>query len=330
MSPSAPPALSMPDTGQGSVCTSSQSQPLDRTSSTHSPLDLHHTSLPQESHTNDIMPSTETTKSTQTGFPFLSLPPEIRNMIYHYIFTPVRDGTCLAVCADWGVTRLQAIRHDCSLCRSTLEHTTCQSKQVLTKDTYFAFDLSSNYTRSGILQTCSTVLKEASTISLACMHIRFDYSCRPDRRLSKALQLLLAYMHQPKGAYLSVLTCTYYTTHSEYGHGMSELSQLVNGPGIRIGHLILCEPRSSVVPGTSQNFVLALDSLHHKPTKVEWTIFCGTGASSEEGYESQRIEFNEAAEEWLAKLAGIEASDPTARLPLLRDSLPQFFEESAG
>ncbi|THV93854.1 hypothetical protein D6D25_09377, partial [Aureobasidium pullulans] len=39
----------------------------------------------------------ETTKAPQSRLGFLSLPPEIRNMIYSFLFTPVQDGTC------WGV-----------------------------------------------------------------------------------------------------------------------------------------------------------------------------------------------------------------------------------
>jgi hypothetical protein len=327
MSPSAPPALSMLDTGQGSDCTSSQSQPLDRTSSAQSPLNLHHTSLPQESHTNNITPSMETTKSTQVGF--LSLPPEIRNMIYHYIFAPVRDGTCCVVYADWGITRLQGFRRNCSLCRSAMIHRICRPEYASVTHMIQAFEFSGNSVLSGILQTCSTVLIEALPISLSCMQLSITYSADSIERLTSALQLLLAYIRQPKGAYLSVFRCTYYQPRSDIGDDIRHLSQLINGLSIRFDHLILCELASTGQPDIGKHFVLTVDSLHHKPAKVEWVPFIGTGTPSDRHY-SQRMEFNEAAGKWLAKLAKVKASDPAARLPLLRDSLPHFFEESAG
>jgi hypothetical protein len=329
MPPSALPALSMPATCQVSDCTSSQSQPLDCTPSPHSSLDPDCTSLPQESDTNEITPSMEITKFTQAGFPFLSLRPEIRNMIYHYIFTPVRDGTCLAVYADRDVTRLRGFRRNCCLCRrSTLTHMTCQSEHVAVEDMFFAFDLSGNYTHSGILQTCSTTLKEAASVSIACMHISIDYSSASVERLSRALQVLLVYMRQPKEAYLSVFTCTYHDDPGD-GDGMKQFSQMVNGLGIRIGHLVLCAVTSSLYPEIGQYFVSTLDRLIHKPAKVERAPLCGTSTTLYR-FNSQRIEFNEAARKWLENLAKVKTSDPTARLPLLRDSLPHFFEESAS
>jgi hypothetical protein len=258
----------------------------------------------------------------------LSLPPEIRNMIYHYIFTPVRDGTCLVVYTDWDMICLQGIRRKCFLCKSAQVHTTCRPEYAHTEDIFHAFELSGNSARSSILRTCNAVLKEASPISLACMHISISYTSRSIKRRSRALQVLLAYMHQPKGAYSSAFTCTYHDSPGG-GDDMKRFSQMVNGLGIRLGHLVLCAVTSSHCPGIGQYFVSTLDSLIHKPAKVEWALLSGTGTTSYR-FNSQRTEFNEAAEKWLAKLPKVKAFDSTAHLPLLRDPLPHFFEESAG
>jgi hypothetical protein len=136
-------------------------------------------------------------------------------------------------------------------------------------------------------------------------------------------------MRQTKGAYLSVFTCKCREPPLGSGDDMRRFSQLVNGLGITIGHLILCELTSRVHHNIGQYFVSTLDGLHDKPAKIEWAPFSGTGTLSYR-YERQRTEFNEAAGRWLTKLAKIKASDPTARLPLLRVSLPHFFEEHAG
>jgi hypothetical protein len=240
----------------------------------------------------------------------------------------VRDGTCLVVYTDWDMICLQGIRRKCFLCKSAQIHTTCRPEYAHTEDIFHAFELSGNSARSGILQTCNAVLKEASSISLACMHISISYTSRSIKRRSRALQVLLAYMHQPKGAYSSAFTCTYHDSPGG-GDDMKRFSQMVNGLGIRLGHLVLCAVTSSHCPGIGQYFVSTLDSLIHKPARVEWALLSGTGTTSYR-FNSQRTEFNEAAEKWLAKLPKVKASDFTAHLPLLRDSLPHFFEESAG
>jgi hypothetical protein len=186
-----------------------------------------------------------------------------------------------------------------------------------------AFGLSDNYTHSGILQTCNTIFKETMPVALACMHISITYYISDHERLSRTLKVLLASMRQPQGAYLSVLTCMIYLSQS---NDTDDIGRLINRTGIRIGCLVLCTVTKSAYLGLGKYFVTALDRLDHKPAKVEWTHL---HASRSDHYEIQRREFNKAAEIWHAKLAKVKAADLNARLPLLRDFLPQYFEESA-
>lgn len=264
----------------------------------------------------------ESTKSTQAGFPFLSLPPEIRNMIYHHVFTPVKDGTCWRIHAPLSGNRLKGVQSTCVFCCANLTHTTCHAEHVPVKDMCVAFDFSGSYWHCAIMQTCNAILKETLPISLASMHISIVYCDIHLAYFSQCLKLLLANMRQPKGAYLAAFTCTYYEGLLRDGDGMGNFSQLINGAGIRIGYLVLCELMYSPNPKTAKCFVTNLDRLENKPAKVEWTQSCGRNSPQ---YETERRDFNEAAKKWLAQLAKVKA-DPNARMPLLRDFLPQFFE----
>jgi hypothetical protein len=312
--------------------TASPSAPLDHTQSLASPLDIQQASLPK-SHTskvslpkelNDVATaSMRPTDSTRAGLSFLSLPPEIRNMIYHYILTPVKDGTCQQINIHWHEARLKGVRSSCFVCPTNLPHATCHSGSASVRGMYLAFDIIDRPRHSGIMQTCKTTLKEALPISLACLHI--SLFC-PHDYVERALVSLLANMRQPRGAFLSTFTCRYYETSTDDG-GERCFSQLINGTGIRIGRLILCEITESAYLDIGKLFIATLDRLDHKPASVEWTPLSDTAPTSYQ-YESQRCEFNEATGRWLANLATVKAAGPTARLPLLRDFLPQYLEES--
>jgi hypothetical protein len=247
-------------------------------------------------------------------------------MIYHYIFTPpVRDGTCWSVYVDQDA-RLEGLRRNCFNCRLALTHTTCAGRYESVEGLSMVFGISGNYTHSGILQTCNTVLSEALPISLASMHISlfspYDY-------VQRALKVFLANMHQRKGAYLSNFTCKYYKTSSDDERHLGRFSELINRTGIKIGHLVLCDITNSAYFDIGKRFIATLDRLEHKPASVVWTPRSSAVPTSSQ-YERQRCEFNKAAGIWLAELAKVKAAGRDARLPLLRDFLPQYFEESSS
>lgn len=259
----------------------------------------------------------DTTVSTQRGFPFLSLPPEIRNMIYHYLFAPVRDGSCWRIYADRSGTRLKGLRSTCRLCRSGLTHTTCYAEYEAVKDMHSAFQLPGYFACPGILQTCSTILNEALPVSLASMHISITCRYMAVGRRSRELKLLLTSIRHPTGACLSVFTYTYCGPSNGGRADMRNFSQLINRAGIRIGHLILCVVPPGVYSDVARQLIAILDDLDHKPAKVEWL----TDSSR---HENRRVEFNEAAARWLAKLHEAKATNTNARMPLLRDSFPRL------
>lgn len=192
------------------------------------------------------------------------------------------------------------------------------------KDMFSSFEISGYFARPGILQTCNTVLNEALPVLLASMHINMTcYYMDMERRLG-GLKLLLTYMRQPTGAYLSVFTGTYHDKPYDGGHGIRDFGQLMNRANIRVGHLILCVDPDGAYRHFVRRLIATLEHLDHKPMKLEWT--CLSRRTSHK-YANQRAEFNAAAGGWLAELAKVKA--PNARLPLLRDFLPQFFKNTS-
>ncbi|KAH0026815.1 hypothetical protein KCU78_g4224, partial [Aureobasidium melanogenum] len=262
----------------------------------------------------------EITKPTQAGFTFLSLPPEIRNMIYHYIFTSVRDGNCWAVYTTWDDDRLQFFRRKCTLCLPNADHATCLATYIREVDLFYAFDIPHNSMQPSILRTCSTILKEASPVAMAHLHVSISSSFS----FSTYLEQLLACMRQPEDSYLSKLTYRCYVT-SAYENDL----MIRNFKQIRfsIGHLVLYDFASSTAPYNIEHFVTILDSLKHKPARVEWL---GASARVQYRHEIRRVEFNEAARKWLVQLAMIKTADCNARLPRLREFLPQYFDKSSN
>jgi hypothetical protein len=189
---------------------------------------------------------------------------------------------------------------------------------------YFSFELSGNFMHVGILQTCNTVLNEALPISLAGIHINivcYEYSTAS---LSRSLKVFLTYMRQPKGAYFSVFTFTHGRAHAGNGTNVAPFSQVLNGLGIRIGRLILRDITSMTNDNIGKYFATNLDRLENKPAKVEWKQ---SSYRTSPQYEDERYNFNEAANNWLAQLAKVKAADPDVPMPLLRDFLPQVFED---
>ncbi|KEQ69612.1 hypothetical protein M436DRAFT_56018 [Aureobasidium namibiae CBS 147.97] len=303
------------------------SQDFDHTSSSplSSPLSLDRSTLPSESHTSNMATSArdasalDTTKSSQRGFPFLSLPPEIRNMIYHYLFAAVRDGTCWRIYADRYGTRLKGLRRTCRLCRSGQTHTTCYAEYEAVKDMFSAFHISGYPTRPALLQTCSTILNEALHPSLASMHISITcYHMAVERRF-RELKLLLTSIRYPTEACLSVFTYNYCGDIYGSDDDIRDFSQLINRAGLRVGHLILCVVPHRGYQNLARQLIAILDDLDHKPAKVEWVT------DSSPQYENHRVEFNGAAARWLVKLHEAKATSTNARLPLLRDSFPRLF-----
>ncbi|THY49246.1 hypothetical protein D6C99_05197 [Aureobasidium pullulans] len=93
----------------------------------------------------------ETTKPPQSRLGLLSLPPEIRNMIYDFLFTPVQDGTCWAVRANFLDTSLSGVRLPCYLCSKGSIHTFCtcvHPRQDTTHTAYTVFTLTNKHIHS--------------------------------------------------------------------------------------------------------------------------------------------------------------------------------------
>ncbi|KAG9527657.1 hypothetical protein KCU93_g4989, partial [Aureobasidium melanogenum] len=263
------------------------------------------------------------TKPSRAGFPFLSLPPEIRNMIYHYIFTPVRDETCRVIYKPHSDGYLVGVRRRCQL--TGLEHSTCRASYNYIKGHVQALQMVGAYAHSGILRTCRTILEEAMPISLANMHITIDSSSCYDfgRLISNTLQTLFPKMCQPQGGFVSTITYVYF---GSLGGHIAFLAQCINSTSIKIGHLVLHEITGTLDHEVIKHFIANLDSLKHKPSRVEW-LHRYTHVSYR--YEKCRTEFNEAAQRWLVQLATTKAADCNARLPLLQDFLPQYFDKSS-
>ncbi|KAH0154050.1 hypothetical protein KCU67_g9216, partial [Aureobasidium melanogenum] len=320
MAPSSPPAS---DQSLNHPTSPSPSSDPRHTPASSEPQTSNMSSVEEESVSIASASALESNESTQAWFPFLSLPPEIRNMIYHYIFTPVRDETCRVIYKPHSDGYLVGVRRRCHL--TGAEHITCRASYNYIEGYVQVLQIMDAYAHSGILRTCRMILEEAMPISLANMHITIGSSscCDFGSLISKTLQTLFSNMCQPQGGFVSTITYTYFGTLS--GH-MAFLAQCINPTGIKIGHLVLHETTSTLDHEVIKHFIANLDSLKHKPSRVEW-LHRYTHVSYR--YEKCRTEFNEAAQRWLVQLATTKAADCNARLPLLQDFLPQYFDKSS-
>ncbi|CAD0082645.1 unnamed protein product [Aureobasidium vineae] len=319
---------------------SSSSHTPNHTSSLTPPLDLGSTPEPPEPHTSIMSPAKEEpapiasasalkiTKPNQAGFPFLSLPPEIRNMIYHYIFTPVRDGICLVIFTHLDDHhRIRSSRLKCNACRLDLQHPSCHSWEQPEERWIPALKFTDGYTHSGILRTCHTIFNEVTPTALSHMHLALNFSFYCTDFVTKAMEILLKSMRRSQGAYLSKVT------HVSFEYGFEDqpqdhLLEFINRSDVKIGHFELYEQwiSSQLNRKAVKRLITILDTLGNKPVTVAWVDRYG-GPSYR--FERQRVEFNGALETWLAERAAIKVASPDARLPLLRDFLPQDFDSSA-
>ncbi|KAG9740371.1 hypothetical protein KCU73_g9225, partial [Aureobasidium melanogenum] len=325
MAPSSPPA---------------SDQGLHRSPSHSPPPDLHDTPAspePHKSNTSSFKEETapiadastlEVTKPAQAAFPFLLLPPEIRNMIYNYIFAPVRDGKCWIICTDYKNTRLRGFRRNCRCCSSGIAHPTCHPKLETNFDGFRSIlEITDNYTHSGILQTCHAIHKEAMPVSLAHVHISFDSISISSTDIHEPFRMFLANMRQPQGAYLSKLTFSCY----EYQDRPADpklLALLINQANLKLGSLDLFElPCFSRAPQYRflKHFVDLLESLDNLPTSVRWLNFFNELWSKD--LDEQKLDFNNAVVMWREKLATVRAGEQDTPAPLLRDFLPRYFSQ---
>lgn len=269
----------------------------------------------------------QVSKSAQAGFSFLSLPPEIRNMIYHYIFTPVRDGTCWTIYANIDASVVKGFRRRCRL--DFLAHDACLAEyKAESGGLHTAFGIANNYTHSRMIFTCRTVFGEAMPIAFSHMHIHVDSDFTSID--SNAFERFLANMRQAQGAYLSKLAYTYYPHSSNVENNFI---QCINRSGIRIGYLGLHDcfyysDTSRNILDPLKHFVNMLDGLDHQPARVEWTALFDFAIITP-GWESRRAEFNTAVQLWREQLAVKDAASLNAQQTRLRDFLPQYFDQSS-
>ncbi|KAG9662606.1 hypothetical protein KCU64_g1845, partial [Aureobasidium melanogenum] len=315
-------------------------QTLDHPPSPSPSSDLHHTPESPEPQTSN-MPSVkqalasitsastiESKKSIQAGFPFLSLPPEIRNMIYHYIFASVRDETCWTIYADTDASVVKGFRRKCRFL--DLAHHACFAEYKAENGLHSVFEIADNYTHSDIILTCRTIFGEAMPIALSHMHISVDTYFTSSA--SKAFEKLLANMRQPKGAYLSRLTYTDFPLGASTNHP-SRLVQCINRSNIRVGYLSLHECVTNDETYRTgrdpvEDFVYILDGLDHQPARVEWAGNLSYARRSSR-LESRRIQFNTAVQAWHEKLAISDAAGLSTAPPTFRDFLPQYIDQSS-
>ncbi|THV89093.1 hypothetical protein D6D27_06701 [Aureobasidium pullulans] len=273
----------------------------------------------------------ETTKAPQSRLGFLSLPPEIRNMIYSFLFTPVQDGTCWAVRAKFRDTSLSGVRLPCYLCSKGSIHTFCTSvhaQQITTVTAYTAFTLPNKHIHSSIHRTCRTIMKESRASSLAHMLISIECLFNSAGPIHDSLNRFLVNMGSPTGAYLAGLSCTSYDCRdSKYkpDHHFS-LSTFINEKRIKIGHLEVKECWSSKFQPFSvlEFFVDFLQSLDYKPATVRWQK---GDFESDPSYKDEMDALNNVVGTWLEAASISKSKESGLKVPLLRSFLPQYFDQ---
>ncbi|THV64835.1 hypothetical protein D6C78_04293 [Aureobasidium pullulans] len=272
----------------------------------------------------------ETTKAPQSRLGFLSLPPEIRNILYGFLFTPVQDGTCWAVRAKFSDTSLSGVHLPCYLCSNGSIHTFCTSvhpRQNATHTAYTAFVLTNKRIHSNIHQTCRTIRGESLSISLA--HMRISMKCRlnGDDPAYRGFLAFLTNMGQSKGAHLAALNVRSFDEQNSKlePDKPSCLSRIINEHEITIGHLELdeCWLRGLQPVSLLEFFVDFLESLNRLPITVRWV---SPRPSSGLAYKDEMDAFNEAVGIWLEATSISKAKGSGLKMPLLREFLPKYFD----
>lgn len=271
----------------------------------------------------------ETTKALQSRLGFLSLPPEIRNMIYGFLFTPVQDGTCWVVRAKFMDASLSGVRLPCYLCSNGSMHTICTSVFAQQDTfTYTALTLTNKHIHSNIHQTCRTIREESLSISLA--HMRISMKCRfnGDDPSYRGFLAFLTNMGQPKGAHLAVLNVRSFDPQNSKLKldKPSCLSRIINEHEITIGHLELdeCWLRGLQPVSLLELFVDFVQSLNRVPITVRWVP---QRSCSGVAYKDEMDAFNEAVGIWLEATSISKAKGSGLKMPLLRDFLPKYFDQ---
>ncbi|THY71214.1 hypothetical protein D6C86_08351 [Aureobasidium pullulans] len=273
----------------------------------------------------------ETIKAPQSRLGFLSLPPEIRNILYGFLFTPVQDGTCWAVRAKFSDTSLSGVHLPCYLCSNGSIHTFCTSvhpRQNATATAYTAFTLPNKHIHSNIHQTCRTIMKESRASSLAHMLISIKCIFNLASPVHDSFNQFLVNMGSPTGAYLAGLSCTSYDGgEPNYKPDCYlSLSTFINEKRIKIGHLELKECWVSDYKPISmlEFFVDFLQSLDHKPATVRWQK---SDFESDPSYKGEMDALNNVVGTWLEATSIAKAKRSNLKMPALRDFLPQYFDQ---
>lgn len=271
----------------------------------------------------------ETIKAPPPRLGFLSLPPEIRNMIYGFLFKPVQDGSCWVVRANLMDTSMSGVRLPCYLCSKGSSHTIC-TPVFAQQDTftYTALTLTNKHIHSNIHQTCRTIMKESRASSLAHMLISTDCRFSSDCGFHDSFNQFLVNMGSPTGAYLAGLS---YTSHegssSKYEPDEDfSLSAFINEKRIKIGYLELKECWISDYKPISmpELFVDFLQSLDHKPATVRWQK---SDFESDPSYKGEMDALNNVVGTWLEATSIAKAKRSNLKMPVLRDFLPQYFDQ---
>ncbi|THX06357.1 hypothetical protein D6D13_06565 [Aureobasidium pullulans] len=271
----------------------------------------------------------ETIKAPQSRLGFLSLPPEIRNMIYGFLFKPVQDGSCWVVRANLMDTSMSGVRLSCYLCSKGSSHTIC-TPVFAQQDTftYTALTLTNKHIHSNIHRTCRTIMKESRASSLAHMLISTDCKFSSDCGFHDSFNQFLVNMGSPTGAYLAGLSCTSHEGPSSKYEPDEDfsLSAFINEKRIKIGYLELKECWISDYKPISmlELFVDFLQSLDHKPATVRWQK---GDFESDPSYKGEMDALNNVVGTWLEATSIAKAKRSNLKMPVLRDFLPQYFDQ---
>ncbi|THZ71488.1 hypothetical protein D6C84_10234 [Aureobasidium pullulans] len=135
-------------------------------------------------------------------------------------------------------------------------------------------------------------------------------------------------MGSPTGAYLAGLSCTSHDgRESKYKPDCDlSLSTFINEKRIKIGFLELkeCWARDFEPISMLEFCVDFLQSLDHKPATVRWqkSVY-----KSDPNYKDEMNALNNVVGTWLEATSISKAKGSNLKMPLLRDFLPQYFDQ---
>jgi hypothetical protein len=283
-----------------------------------------------------VLSAVDDGETAQTALSFLSLPPEIRLMVYDHLFVRQKRTSGVIVWANPRTPKLRFHRLNCHYCMKGHSHTQChfEGYWTLSHKQNFAFEFSLSCLTSDIAFTCHTIWMEVLPILLRHMSI-FVSDDVDDGSFSPFTQFL-SNLRLPNGGLLPELVVSFRQTRENPSRSSRKprhaWAKAITEEKISIAHLYLQVNTQIVNPRHLFNshrairlFVDFLDSVDLQPATIRWIAGDnGWRAVQKTRFDREMEDFNKVVDTWLDDRAVTKIKN--AHRPLLRDYLSKYYD----